>query len=178
MEYNSEDAIAVLSRTPKVLNVLLRGLPEPWTHNNEGDETWSPFDVLGHLIHGEETDWIERLKIILEHGTSQPFEPFDRFAQAEKSRGKTLDDLLDTFTQLRTANLATLRGLDLKPSALDLKGQHPALGPVTARQLLATWVAHDLGHIAQITRVMAKQYGGQVGPWKQYLGVLAPRSPG
>lgn len=176
MQYDLHEATVLLARTPKTLDVLLRGLPEPWTHQNEGENTWSPFDVLGHLIHGEETDWIPRLEIILEHGPSRPFEPFDRFAQVEKSKGKTVEDLLDTFAELRADNLAALHKLDLQPSDFDRRGTHPELGEVTARQLLATWVAHDLGHIAQITRVMAKQYDGEVGPWKQYMGVLAPRS--
>ncbi len=176
MQYDLKESLDLLARTPKTLDVLLRGLPEAWTHQNEGEDTWSPFDVLGHLIHGEETDWIPRLKIILEHGSSQPFEPFDRFAQEKSSQGKTLNDLLDTFAQLRGGNLKALRDLDLQPSDLDRIGTHPELGQITARQLLATWVVHDLGHIAQITRVMAKQYGGEVGPWKQYLGVLGSRS--
>ena len=176
MQYDLHEATVLLTRTPKVLDVLLRELPDPWTHQNEGENTWSPFDVLGHLIHGEETDWIERLKIILEHGPSQPFEPFDRSAQEKTSQGKPLEDLLDTFAELRAANLEALHELNLQPSDLERKGNHPELGEVTARQLLATWVVHDLGHIAQITRVMAKQYDGEVGPWKQYLGVLATRS--
>ncbi|NUO83122.1 DinB family protein [candidate division KSB1 bacterium] len=173
MEFQLEYAREVLQTTPAVLNTMLRGLSEVWILTDEGAETWSPFDVIGHLIHGEETDWIPRLKTILEHGESRPFEPFDRVAFFEKSKGKTLNELLDTFAALRAKNLQTLEGLHLKPNDFALKGTHPAFGAVTLRQLLATWVVHDLGHIRQIARTMAKQYTEEVGPWKAYLSILS-----
>ncbi len=173
MEFQLESAREVLQRTPAILNTMLRGLSEVWILTNEGPETWSPFDVVGHLIHGEETDWIPRLKTILAHGASRPFEPFDRVAFFEKSKGKTLNELLDTFAALRAKNLQTLAELHLKPSDFALQGTHPAFGAVTLRQLLATWVVHDLGHIRQIARTMAKQYTEEVGPWKAYLSILS-----
>ncbi len=173
MNFQLEHALEVLRRTPATLNTLLRGLSDTWILANEGPETWSPFDVIGHLIHGEETDWRPRLKIILEHGESRPFEPFDRVAFFEKSKGKTLNELLDIFAVLRAKNLQTLEAYNLKPSAFDLKGRHPALGAVTLRQLLASWVVHDLGHIRQVVRVMAKQYKEEVGPWQGYLSILS-----
>jgi uncharacterized damage-inducible protein DinB len=151
---------------------MLRGLEDDWVRTNEGGTSWSPFDVVGHLIHGEVTDWIPRLRILLEHGTSRPFEPFDRFAQFETSKARALDELLDTFARLRAANLDTLHGLRLQPEDHARPGRHPELGTVTLGQLLATWVVHDLGHVAQITRTMAKQYAGAVGPWEAYLPVL------
>ncbi len=172
MDFQLERALEILQRTPATLNTMLRGLSETWTLANEGLETWSPYDVVGHLIHGEETDWIPRLKIILEHGESRPFEPFDRVAFFEKSKGKTLNELLDTFALLRAKNLQTLEARNLKPNDFDLKGRHPALDVVTLRQLLATWVVHDLGHVRQIARAMAKQYTEEVGPWKAYLSIL------
>jgi hypothetical protein len=173
MNFQLEHALEVLQCTPATLDTLLRGLSETWTHRNEGPETWSPYNVIGHLIHGEETDWIPRLKIILEHGESKPFEPFDRVAFFEKSKGNTLLELLDTFAALRAKNLQTLVALNLKPSDFDLKGKHPAFGAVTLRQLLATWVVHDLGHVRQIARAMAKQYAEEVGPWRAYLSILS-----
>ena len=151
---------------------LLEGLSEPWLHSNEGPETFSPFDVVGHLIHGEETDWIPRTRIILEHGESRPFTPFDRFAFYEKSKGRSPGDLLATFQTLRERNIEVLKGLDLTPEQLDLKGTHPQLGQVTLRQLLATWATHDLGHLGQIVRVMAGQYSSEVGPWREFLAIL------
>ena len=172
MEFQLAAAREVLSRTPETLNSLLRPLSNAWLMTNEGAETWSPFDVVGHLIHGEETDWIPRARIILEHGEDRPFEPFDRFAMFEKSRGRSISELLDTFKQLRESNLRELTVMDLSPAALEKSGRHPELGVVTLKQLLATWVVHDLGHIAQIVRVMAKQYREDVGPWQQYLPVL------
>lgn len=172
MEFQIEDGIAVLERTPGTLRALLGGLPESWTAPNEGPETWSPFDIVGHLIHGERTDWIARARIILEQGERTPFEPFDRYAQFEASRGRSLGELLDTFADLRARNLDTLRGWKLADAQLELRGEHPELGRVTLRQLLATWVAHDLGHVAQITRTMAKQYREAVGPWRAYLPVM------
>lgn len=169
MEYRVDDAVAVLERTPKVLDVWLRGLPEAWTRRNEGGETWSPYDVVGHFIVGEETDWIPRARRLLEHGENVPFDKFDRLAQFEASKGKTMEQLLDRFAEAREQSLRELRSLKLD---LNKKGRHPALGSVTLRNLLATWVAHDMTHLAQISRVMAHQYREEVGPWVQYLGVL------
>lgn len=172
MEFQLEEARQILGRTPETLNSLLRPLSNSWVLNNEGAETWSPFDVVGHLIHGEQTDWIPRTKMILEHGESRPFEPFDRFAMLERSKGKSITELLETFTQLREANLQELDEMKLTAADLEKHGRHPELGTVTLKQLLATWVAHDLGHVAQIVRVMAKQYREEVGPWRQYLSIL------
>lgn len=173
MDFQVDHAIAVLKRTPGALRALLEGLPEEWIGSNEGAGTWSAFDIVGHLIHGEETDWIPRLEIILEHGESRPFDPFDRFAQLEKNTGKDLGELLDRFEQLRKQNLQTLRKLDLTPEQLDRTGIHPELGRVTARQLLSTWVVHDLGHLAQVGRVMARAYTDQVGPWRAFTPILS-----
>lgn len=172
MEFQLEQATNILRRTPDTLNSLLRGAPAEWTIGNEGGDTWSPYDILGHLIHGEKTDWLPRAKIILRLGESRAFEPFDRFAQFEKSRGKSADELLDKFEALRTENLAALRQMNITPDQLELRGTHPELGSVTLRELLATWAVHDLSHIAQATRVMCKQYSEAVGPWKQYLPIL------
>jgi hypothetical protein len=172
MSFQLRDAIAVLERTPAALRTLLSGLPESWTTPNEGPDTFSAFDNVGHLIHGERTDWIPRARIILAQGEHRKFEPYDRFAQVRESAGKNLAQLLDEFEQLRAQNLSTLRGWNLSEQELALQGEHPELGPVTLRQLLATWVAHDLGHLAQTARVMAKQYGGEVGPWRAYLPIL------
>ena len=152
---------------------MLRGLPTGWIHAHEGGETWSPFDVLGHLIHGEQTDWMPRARRILETGDSSPFDPFDRFAQFTASAGKTMAELLDEFARRRAANLRDLAALRLTPDDLARKGRHPALGPVTLGQLLATWVAHDLDHVAQIARVLAGQYSDEVGPWRAYLRVIS-----
>jgi hypothetical protein len=172
MEFELAPAIEILRRTPITLNSLLRDLPEPWLVQNEGPNTWSPYDVIGHLIHGEETDWIPRAKIILEYGESRAFEPFDRVAMFEASKGKSIDELLDTFAGLRGKNLCKLESLNLTSELLDQRGRHPELGVVTLRQLLSTWVVHDLGHIRQIARVMSKQYRDAVGPWKAYLSIL------
>jgi len=172
MEFQLEQATNILRRTPDTLNSLLRGVPAEWTIGNEGGDTWSPYDILGHLIHGEETDWLPRAKIILRLGESRAFEPFDRFAQFEKSMGKSADELLDKFEALRTKNLAALRQMNITPDQLELRGTHPELGSVRLRELLATWAVHDLSHIAQATRVMCKQYSEAVGPWKQYLPIL------
>lgn len=172
MQFDLSNAIQVLERTPLSFRALLGGLTEDWTAPNEGPETFSAFDNLGHLIHGERTDWIPRARLILEQGTNRRFEPFDRFAHYRESRGKTLGQLLDEFASLRAENLSTLRGWNLSEQQLALEGEHPSLGPVTLSQLLATWVAHDLGHLAQTARVMAKQYREAVGPWRQYLPVL------
>ena len=172
MNFDLVDARAVLERTPHTLRAMLGGLPAAWTGATEGPETWSPFDIMGHLIHGERTDWIARAELILAQGASRRFAPFDRFAQFEESRGKSLAELLDEFERVRAANLATLAGWKLTAEQLALEGEHPAFGPVTLRHLLATWVAHDLGHIAQIARVMAKRYRDDVGPWRAYLPIM------
>lgn len=172
MEFKLDEAQAILRRTPATLTSLLQNLPDEWLFSNEGPETWSPFDVLGHLIHGEETDWIPRAKIILEHGEQRAFEPFDRFAMFEKSKGKSLSELLTTFERLRGESLRQLDEFNLTPELLAKRGKHPELGVVTLNELLATWVVHDLSHIAQIVRVMCKQYGDRVGPWREYLPIL------
>ena len=172
MEVQLEHVKAILRRTPSTLNLLLQDLPEPWLMNNEGPDTWSPYDVVGHLIHGEETDWIPRAKIILEDGESRAFTPFNREGMFEKSKGKSIDELLNTFARLRAESLRQLDELNLRPEMLEKRGLHPELGSVTLSQLLATWVVHDLSHIGQIVRVMSKQYGDTVGPWKAYLPVL------
>jgi hypothetical protein len=171
-KFNLAEAIALLSRTPQTLNALLRGLPSIWTHSNEGKDTWSAFDIVGHLVAGERTDWMPRLRILLENGEARPFDPFDRFAQTRESQAKSLDQLLDEFARLRTDSLAALQALNLQPQDLGRRGKHPALGPVTASQLLATWAVHDLTHLHQLSRVMAHQYRETVGPWSAYLGVL------
>jgi hypothetical protein len=166
------EAIAILQRTPAALDALLRGLPEPWIAADEGTDTWSPFDIVGHLIHGERADWIPRARRILEDGESRAFEPFDRFAQFAESQGRRLPDLLDEFAVVRQNSLNELAALNLKDSDLDRRGMHPALGAVTMRELLATWVAHDLDHVMQISRVLARQYTDEVGPWRAYLRII------
>lgn len=172
MEFDLEKGIAILERTPSVLRTMLEDLTPEWVDADEGPETWSPYVIMGHLIHGERADWIRRAGIILEQGANRRFEPFDRLAQFRESEGKTLSDLLDEFMQLRDGNLAVLVGWHLTDAQLALEGEHPAFGTVTLRQLLSTWVAHDLGHIAQTARVMAKQYRDAVGPWRAYLPVM------
>jgi DinB superfamily len=172
MEDPLQHAISLLTRTPAALNTLLRDLPETWTRRNEGEGTWSPFDIVGHLIHGEHTDWIPRAKIILQFGESKPFEPFDREGFKRVTQNKSLPQLLDEFARLRSENLYQLRAFNLQPQDLERRGQHPALGVVTLSQLLATWAAHDLTHLHQISRVMAHQYRDSVGPWSKFLGVL------
>ncbi len=172
MDFNLNDAIAILDRTPDVLRALLGSLPPEWTTATEGGDSWSAFDVVGHFIQGEKTDWIPRARIILAHGDAQAFEPFDRFAQFEASQGQTLADLLDEFAVLRAENVAALQAMNLQPADFARKGHHPALGEVTLGQLIATWVAHDLDHLNQIVRTLAHQYAGEVGPWRAYLGVL------
>ena len=167
-----DEAVAILSRTPATLDVMLRGLPDAWLYGNEGGDTWSPFDVVGHLIHGERTDWLPRAKMILEDGESRTFPPFDRFAQFEKSKGQSLASLLDTFATLRRQSLQGLAAMNPGGADLDRTGRHPEFGSVTLRQLLATWVAHDLDHVVQISRVMARQYSDEVGPWRAYLRVI------
>ncbi len=166
MEFDLALSIDILTRTPKVLSALLADLQKDWVFDNDGQDTWSPFDVLGHLIHGERTDWVPRARIILQYGASRPFEPFDRFAQLRENEGKSVTELLAEFAQLREANLNELRAMRLTKAKLDLKGIHPELGKVSMRQLLATWVAHDLSHIAQIADVMTRQYRDEVGPWR------------
>ena len=172
MNFQLDDAIDVLKRTPAALRAMLAGLNDEWIRGNYGDDTFSPFDVVGHLITGEKTDWITRTQLILQHGASKPFAKYDRYAQFEESRGKSMNQLLDEFERLRKANLAALRNLNLTPADLQKRGTHPALGEVTLENLLATWVAHDLNHIAQIAKAMATQYEDAVGPWRQYLGIL------
>lgn len=172
MTFNLPNSIAILERTPGVLRSLLTNLSEDWTHRNEGPETWSPFDIVGHMIDGEETDWMVRARIILAQGSNRRFEPFDRFRHQHTNAGKTLVELLDRFAELRTRNLRELAGMKIGTEQLQLTGEHPEFGTVTLEQLLATWVVHDLGHLAQITRVMAKQYREAVGPWQAYLPVL------
>jgi DinB superfamily len=172
MPHNLENTMSLLSRTPAALNALLRDLPETWTLRGEGDKTWTAFDVIGHLIHAERADWIPRARIILQHGDSQPFAPFDRLGHEREIRGKSLGELLDEFARVRSENLSELRALDIQPEDLDRPGRHPALGSVTLSQLLATWAAHDLTHLHQISRIMAYQYREAVGPFGAYLGVL------
>jgi hypothetical protein len=169
---NLDDTLAPLSRTPATLDALLRGLSEAWTHRNEGGDTWTAFDVVGHLIHGDRTDWLPRLRRILDDGESRPFDKFDRLAQQRESAGKSLAELLDEFARIRAEKLAELRALDLRPEQFALRGTHPALGPVTLAQLLATWAAHDMSHLHQLSRILAHQVADEVGPWRAYLGVL------
>jgi len=172
MQQNLSDTIALLARTPAALDALLRDLPDTWTSRNEGDGTWNVFEVVGHLIHGERTDWMPRAKRILEFGETRAFDPFDRWGQERENKGKSLGQLLDEFARLRTEGLAELRAMKLRPEDLERRGLHPALGVVTLSQLLATWAVHDLTHLHQISRVMAHQYEAAVGPWHAYLGVL------
>jgi hypothetical protein len=168
-----DEAVEILSRTPSMLDAQLRGLPDGWVTAHEGGQTWSPFDVVGHLIHGDQTDWIPRARMILEEGESRAFEKFDRFAQFDASRNRTLASLLDEFAALRRDNLRQLAALHLTDADLDRRGRHPELGVVTMRQLLSTWVAHDLDHLVQIARVLARQYSDEVGPWRAYLRIIS-----
>jgi len=172
MNYDLNKSIEVLESTPGALKELLSGLHEDWLMQNEGQETFSPYDVVGHLVHGEKTDWRPRVERILEHGNTKAFDLFDRFAMYEESKGKTIDQLLQEFEELRKENIKWFKGLDLTETDLDKKGMHPKLGEVTLRNLLATWVIHDLTHIAQITRVMAKQYKQDMGPWVEYFRIM------
>jgi hypothetical protein len=172
MSFVLTEAIAVLERTPGTLRALLAGLGESWTAANEGPDTFSPYDNVGHLIHGERTDWIARARIVLAQGGDRRFEPYDRFAQVRESAGKSLAQLLDEFDELRAANVATLKGWSLEHRHLVLTGEHPSLGTCTLEQLLAAWVVHDLGHLGQTARVMAKRYRVSVGPWRAYLPIL------
>jgi hypothetical protein len=172
MDFDLAAGIPILERTPHTLRAMLLGLPSTWTDATEGPETWSPHVIVGHLIHGERTDWIPRAQLILAQGPERRFTPFDRLAQLRESRGRSLAELLDEFARVRAESLATLTGWRLTDAQLELEGEHPAFGPVTLRQLLATWVAHDLGHVAQAARVMAKQYREAVGPWRAYLPIM------
>ncbi len=175
MAFDLTEAVWVLERTPAVLRELLAGAPEGWCAADEGPDTWSARDVVGHLIDGEETDWIPRARIILAQGADRRFAPFDRFRHLQGGSGRGLGERLARFAELRARNIAELRGWALGPERLGLTGQHPELGTVTLEQLLATWVVHDLGHLAQIARVMAKRYREEVGPWEAYLPVLHRR---
>jgi hypothetical protein len=170
--FDLPEACALLERTPSVLRAWLAGLPEPWVRADEGPDTWNAFDVVGHLIDGEETDWIPRARIILAQGPDRRFTPFDRFRHRRLNAGRALPELLERFAALRAANVETLRGWRLTPAQLALTGEHPELGVVTLEQLLATWVAHDLDHVVQMARVMAKRYTTAAGPWPAYLRVL------
>jgi hypothetical protein len=172
MEHKLQVTVSLLTRTPLALNALLRDLPEEWTFRNEGEQTWTVFDVIGHLVHGEHTDWMQRAKRILEFGETRAFDRFDRLAQMRESEGKSLGQLLDEFTRVRQENLNELRAMNLRPEDFERRGLHPALGSVSMSQLLATWAAHDLTHLHQISRVMAHQYREAVGPWNAFLGVL------
>jgi hypothetical protein len=172
MEHNLPQTVSLLARTPATLNALLLDLPETWTMRNEGENTWSAFEVVGHLIHGERTDWMPRARMILQFGESRAFEPFDRWGHLRESRGKCLEQLLDEFSRLRSENLSELRALNLRQEDLERRGSHPVLGVVTLSELLATWAIHDLTHLHQISRVIAHQYRDAVGPWRAYLGVL------
>ena len=177
MEFRVTEAIAVLARTPATVSALLRGLPDVWVRCNEGrskdgKDTWSALDILGHLIVGERTDWMPRVRILLENGEARTFDPFDRFAQLKESRDKSLEQLLDDFARLRKENLAALEALNLQPEDFTRRGRHPALGVVTLSELLATWAVHDLTHVHQLSRVMAYQYREAVGPWIKYIGVM------
>ena len=172
MEFSVNHTIEILRSTPDVLRALLGDLSEPWVRNNYGEQTFSPFDVVGHLIHGEREDWIARAQVTIKHGESRPFEPFDRYAMYEASEGKSIHDLLDTFRTLRAENLAHLKDMHLSSQQLDLRATHPEFGSVTLRQLLATWAVHDLHHIAQICKSLSYQYRDEVGPWKAYIGII------
>lgn len=171
--FSIDEAVAILERTPATLDALLRGLPDSWIAATEGDKTWSPFDVVGHLIHGERTDWIPRARIILEHGEARAFDKFDRLAQFAVSKNRSIAALLDEFASLRRQNLQELNALKLTEADLERRGTHPELGVVTLRQLLSTWVAHDLDHVVQISRVLATQYSNEVGPWRAYLRIIS-----
>ena len=170
--FSLPETIAVLARTPATLNTLLRGLPDVWTSHNEGSDTWTAFDIVGHLTFADRTDWLPRAQVILKRGEARPFDPFDRLGQVKESRGKSLEQLLDEFNRVRNESLAALRALNLQPEDFDRRGRHPALGVVTLSELLSTWAIHDLTHLHQLTRVMAHQYRDAVGPFRAYLGVL------
>ncbi|HEV2710159.1 MAG TPA: DinB family protein [Edaphobacter sp.] len=171
-EFSLTATLAILTRTPATLNALLRELPDIWVRRNEGKDTWNAFDIVGHLVVGERSDWMPRVRILMEHGEARPFDPFDRFAQLKEGQGKSLEQLLDDFSHLRSESLVALEALNLQPQDLTRRGKHPMLGAVTLSELLATWAVHDLNHLHQLSRVMAHQYRDEVGPWKIYLGVL------
>jgi hypothetical protein len=175
MTFSLEDSIQHLARTPFVLDAWLRDLPDDWVRSNEGTGTWSPFDIVGHLIHGERTDWMPRTRKILTGGAEAEFEPFDRFAQEESSRGKSMGELLDEFAHCRGESLRELRDLELGPRELERCGVHPEFGSVRLDHMLAAWTAHDLAHIAQTARAMACRFQSSVGPWKKYLAIVGPR---
>jgi hypothetical protein len=172
MQFDLDRSVEVLTSTPTTLRSMLVGLSSDWTRSSDNPDSWQPFDVLGHLINGEETDWIPRARVILAQGSDRTFLPFDRVAQFERSKGRTLVELIDEFANLRTESLEILRSWELVAEELDLEGIHPELGSVSLRQLLATWVVHDLTHIRQIATVMALKYADQVGPWREYLSIL------
>ena len=172
MKFDINNSIEILERTPKVLESYLSGLSNDWLKNNEGENTWSPYDIIGHLIFGEKTDWIIRAKIILNQSENIMFEPFDRFAQLKENQNTPISKLIVEFKELRQSNLKELKSFNISDKDLELKGVHPEFGDVTLEQLISTWVVHDLGHISQISRVMAKQFETNVGPWKAYLRIL------
>lgn len=172
MHFEYARSIEILSRTPATLKSMLSGISEAWSHVNEGGDSWCAYDIIGHLIHGEKTDWIPRMEIILGPQPDKTFQPFDRLAQFQERHGRTLEDLLQTFADLRSQNLTILQAKNLTPEDFLQKGIHPAFGEVSLAQLLSTWVVHDLNHIAQIARVMARQYQEAVGPWISYLKIL------
>ncbi len=172
MEQNLEQTFALLEKTPAALNALLRDLPDAWTHRHEGEGTWTVYDVIGHLVHGEKTDWMARTERILKDGERKPFDKFDRTAMFRESEGKTLPQLLDEFAELRVKNLSQVRSLHLGANELNKRGMHPSLGSVTLSNLLATWAAHDMTHLHQVSRILAYQYRELVGPWQKFLGVL------
>jgi hypothetical protein len=172
MNHDLENTVALLERTPAALDALLRGLPETWTHRNEGEGTFTVIDVVGHLIYADKFDWMPRARMILDHGETRPFEPFDRWGHVDECKGRTLPQLLEEFVRVRAGCLEALRALNLTQSQLELRGRHPALGPVTLSELLSTWAAHDLTHLHQISRIMAHQYRPNVGPFAAFLGVL------
>lgn len=172
VKFNLDQSIEILERTPAVLKAYLSGLSEGWLKHNEGVDTWSPYNIVGHLIFGEKTDWMVRVKTILGTAENKTFEPFDRFAQLQEDQNKPITEMLAAFDVLRLANIKELRSFNISTDDLELKGIHPEFGQVTLKQLIATWAVHDMGHIAQISRVMAKQYSDQVGPWAAYLGIL------
>ena len=173
MKYKLKESREILERTPYIIQAFLKNISSDWAKQNEGGESWSPYEILGHLIHGERTDWIPRCQIILDFGTSHPFTPFDRNAQKNESKGKSLSQLIDEFKKLRKENLAKLDAMELTEEDLEKKGMHPALGEVNLSELLASWTVHDLSHIAQIARVMAKQYRNEIGPWEEYLTIVS-----
>jgi hypothetical protein len=171
-QHKLDHTISLLSRTPATLDALLRDLPDVWTLRNEGEGTWTVFDVMGHLIHGEQTDWMPRTRLLMQYGETRAFEPFDMSGRVAVCQGKSMGELLDEFSMTRAENLAGLKAFNLRQADLERRGRHPALGPVTLSQLLATWAAHDLTHLHQISRIMAHQYRESVGPWSAYMGVM------